>query len=343
MDPLSQAVVGAAVAGCVVLAARRPEYLRASLLIGAVGGLVPDLDIFIRSSTDPLLSLKFHRHFTHALVMAPAVGVLAALLCWPALWFWAKVRPNWRWLWLLATVGVATHGPLDSMTNYGTHLFWPFTERRENWNIISIIDPVFTLTLLALLVAASWRNSRRLVLIAASFMLLYLGLGWFQHQRAVAATQDIAHSRGHVPERVLVNPTLGNQLAWRLVYEYDGKIYTDGVHLGLTTRHYEGSSARLYRLPIGLLPEQSVQGRDFAYFNFFTEGWLVQTDGEGIALKDVRFSALPTEIGGFWGIALNPAQPEVHVRRISFGGRDISQWPILQTMILGRDLPTAEP
>jgi inner membrane protein len=343
MDPLSQAVVGAATAGVVVLAARRPEYLRASLLVGAIGGLVPDLDVLIRSEADPLLGLKFHRHFTHSLVMAPVVGILAGLLSWLALWLWAKVRPNWRWIWLLATVGVATHGPLDSLTNYGTHLFWPFTERRENWNIISIIDPVFTLGLLFLLVLAAVRQSGRVVLAAFIFMGLYFALGTLQHQRAVAATEQLALSRGHQPARILVNPTLGNQLAWRIVYEYEGKMYSDGVHLGPAARVYEGSSAQLYRLPEELLPEDSQQARDFAYFNFFTQGWLVQAPGEGIVLKDARFAALPTEIGGFWGIALNPAEPETHIRRVSFSGRDLRQWPLLKAMILGRGLPVGEP
>ncbi len=340
MDPLSQAVVGAAAGGCVAVLARRPQYLRAGLLVGAIGGLVPDLDIVLRSDSDPLMGLRLHRHFTHALLLAPLVGAVAAVLGWLALWLWGRVVPGWRWLWLLASVGVATHGPLDSMTNYGTHLFWPLTDRRENWNIISIIDPVFTLTLLTLVLVAAVRQSRRVVVLASLFALLYFVLGVAQHIRAVAATQDLAHSRGHTPERILVNPTLGNLLAWRLMYEHQGSLYSDGAHLGLARRIYEGTSAPLYRLPEGLLPPDSLQARDAAYFRFFAADWLVRDERTPeIALRDARFAALPTEIGGFWGIVIDPAKPDTHVRRVSFGGRDPAQWPVLKAMIFGQDLP----
>jgi inner membrane protein len=340
MDPLSQAVVGALGGAAVALVVRRPDYLRAGLLVGMAGGLVPDLDIVIRSASDPLLGIKYHRHFTHALVMAPLVGAVAAVLAWPVLKLFGKTMPNWRWLWLLATAGVATHGPLDALTNYGTHLFWPFTERRESWNLISIIDPVFTFTLLGLLIAAALQKSLRLIKVGLVFATLYLGLGLIQHNRAVGVAEQLATSRGHSPERIMVNPTLGNQLAWRIVYEADGRMYADGVHLGWRARVYEGNSAPLYQLSPSLLPEGSRQAEQFAYFKFFTNDWMVAADTSGLAIKDARFSALPTEIGGFWGVRLNPANPEQSLSWASFGGRDPGQWPMLKAMILGRNVPT---
>jgi len=36
-------------------------------MLGFLSGMAPDLDILIRSSTDPLLSLEYHRQFTHFL------------------------------------------------------------------------------------------------------------------------------------------------------------------------------------------------------------------------------------------------------------------------------------
>jgi len=44
-------------------------------VIGALAGMAPDLDILIRSSSDPLLKLEFHRHFSHSLFFIP-VGTL---------------------------------------------------------------------------------------------------------------------------------------------------------------------------------------------------------------------------------------------------------------------------
>ena len=76
MDPLTQAGVGAAVAAA--LSSR--EQVRLATIVGAIAGVVPDLDILIRSDSDPLLSLQYHRHFSHALIVAPLIGALVAVI-----------------------------------------------------------------------------------------------------------------------------------------------------------------------------------------------------------------------------------------------------------------------
>ena len=58
----------------------RPSYLRLALLVGGLAGGAPNLDFLIRFETDPLLSLQYHRHFTHLLLFAPILGVLIGLL-----------------------------------------------------------------------------------------------------------------------------------------------------------------------------------------------------------------------------------------------------------------------
>ena len=67
MDPLSQAVVGAAVPQS--FAPR--QHLGTITLLGALAGMAPDLDVLIRSSTDPLLFLEYHRQFTHSFFFIP--------------------------------------------------------------------------------------------------------------------------------------------------------------------------------------------------------------------------------------------------------------------------------
>ena len=52
-------------------------------------------------------------------------------------------------------LGYATHALLDSCTTYGTMLFWPFSDVRIAWNTVSIIDPLFTGPILALVVLAA--------------------------------------------------------------------------------------------------------------------------------------------------------------------------------------------
>jgi hypothetical protein len=63
MDPLTQGVLGASVPQAI----SHKKHMVAATLFGAISGMSPDLDSFIRSDTDPLLHLEFHRQFSHSL------------------------------------------------------------------------------------------------------------------------------------------------------------------------------------------------------------------------------------------------------------------------------------
>ena len=124
MDPLSQAVLG----GTAAQLKAEPQQLKQAALLGAISGMAADLDIFIRSNTDPLLSLEYHRHFTHSLAFIPIGGVLCAIF------FYLIFRKRWQLslkqsLWW-CILGYGTHALLDACTSYGTRLYWPFSDQR---------------------------------------------------------------------------------------------------------------------------------------------------------------------------------------------------------------------
>ena len=75
MDPLTQGTIGA-----VLPQALSKKNLGIVALLGFLSGMAPDLDILIRSSTDPLLSLEYHRQFTHSLIFIPFGGLICALI-----------------------------------------------------------------------------------------------------------------------------------------------------------------------------------------------------------------------------------------------------------------------
>ena len=76
MDPFTQGIVGTTVAQS---GSKRDTLVIASI-IGLLAGLSADLDIFIRSSTDPLLFLEYHRHFTHSIFFIPFGAFLITLI-----------------------------------------------------------------------------------------------------------------------------------------------------------------------------------------------------------------------------------------------------------------------
>ena len=94
MDPLSQAALGAALPQ----SASYPERILHATWIGALAGMAPDLDIFIRSDTDPLLFLEFHRQFTHSLIFIPIGALLCSVVFWPLV----RHRLGFFQVWMIA-------------------------------------------------------------------------------------------------------------------------------------------------------------------------------------------------------------------------------------------------
>src|SRR6478736_6703574 len=224
MDPITHVLLGASLG----YAAFGKKLGRTAALAGGLAAFVPDADVFIRSASDPLLAIEYHRGFTHALVFAPVGAALVA-----SLWV---LRRRWRsqalTLWLCCLVAYVSHCLLDAATSYGTQLLWPFSDVRSGWDLISIIDSIFTLVLLAGLLGALVLKKQRFAMLALAFCAGYLVLGGIQHARAVTAQKQLAAHRGHRIERLEVMPTLANNLVWRALYLHKGKIHSDRIRVG---------------------------------------------------------------------------------------------------------------
>ena len=329
MDPLSQGVLGVAAAQAV---SRQPQTRRAAF-IGLVAGLTPDVDVFISSATDPLLSLQFHRQFTHALAFIPVGALFVALVLHPLV---GRNAFRFRTTYLFCLAGYATHGLLDACTSYGTQLLWPFSDLRVAWNNISIIDPLFTLPILLLVMLGIWRRSPVLGRCALIWVVAYLSLGVVQRDRAAAIGHDVAATRGHVVERLSAKPTFGNLLVWKIIYESDGTFFVDAVRVGLSRRHYPGDAIAKLDTTRDLpwLQPGSQQARDVERFRWFSGDYLALVGDNTIT--DIRYSLVPNEIEGLWGIALSPrAAPDEHVRPV--GGRTVNagKWRAFRDMLLG--------
>ncbi|MEZ5302107.1 MAG: metal-dependent hydrolase [Verrucomicrobiales bacterium] len=336
MDPISQGVLGALAAGSF---ARRGEAKR-GIAIGTLGGMAADLDILIRAADDPLLTIEFHRHFTHALVFIPVGALLVALFSWPLL---GRALGFGRTYWF-ALLGYATSGLLDACTSYGTQLLWPFSDARVAWHIISIIDPIFTFTLLFLIAVAFFRNGPALCRVAAAFALAYLALGVVQNRRATAMLEDLAAARGHSAERLSVKPAIANLWLWRGLYIHGGRLYADAIRIpywGTKSRIYEGESTPLVSAgAIGSpVPEGSALEKDLRRFDHFSDGYLGWHPDRPGLLGDLRYSTIPNEIAPLWGIAVDFSKPDQHAPFESVRQTDGATRQRLLAMLKGEDPP----
>ena len=314
MDPLTQAALGAAAAQ----AAAKPKRFLSATLAGAAGGFLPDSDVLIRSSTDPLLSLEFHRHFTHSLAFIPIGGILTAALCAKL----SRGRASFRDLVLPATLGWGTHGLLDSCTSYGTYLYWPFSNERVAWHVISIVDPIFTFPLLA---GVIWAARKRLPRVARAFLaycLLYIGLGAVQLHRAEAVQADLIAQRGHSPVRTEVKPSLGNNILFRAFYDHEGHYFADAIRVPWwgPSRIYEGSSIPAADIESFVAENgvDEVRSRDIDRFAYFSAGYLVEDPRFDGYLSDFRYAAVPNDIAPMWGIDVLGTPAGQHLEWLHF-------------------------
>ena len=304
MDPLTQGLLGGAAAYVVYGRRLGPR----ALLIGAAGGVLPDADVFIRSAADPLLAVETHRQFTHALAFIPFGGFIAALP-------WLARRANralWKPIAGAAIAGYATHGPLDACTTYGTQLFWPFSDARIAWDAISVIDPVFTLTLLAGIIVAAVRRSPRPAAIALVLCLLYLLAGAVQRGRASRVQEQLAAARAHPVAREKVFPTIGNNLVWRSLYRSGRTLHVDRIRVPWfgTPRFSPGTSVRAVDEDGLSAAERSVPRvvTDFRRFRWFSDGWLARDADDPSVIVDVRYSMRTDAFDAIWGIRFHPGR-----------------------------------
>lgn len=302
MDPLTQGLLGAAASQALF----QKQLGRKAWLIGAVGGVLPDADVFIRSDSDPLLAIEHHRGFTHALAFIPVGGAIASL---PWL-IRKKYRYDWKPVLGGAVAAYATHGLLDACTTYGTQLLWPFSSLRVAWNVISIVDPIFTLVLLAGVVAAAWLRRRWPAAAALVLCLMYLGLGTIQRDRALDVQTRVAELRQHTTERQAAFPTIGNLLVWRSLYEAGDSLYADRLRVGFfgDAAWQAGSSVektQLDDLPTSLRRHPRVR-KDYERFAWFSDGWVAAAPDAPDVYGDVRYSLRTDGFDPIWGIRFHP-------------------------------------
>lgn len=151
MDSLTHLFLGGTVGADIAPAHRR----RLALLVGAALRSVPDTDVPIGKllALNPVDDMTWHRGPSHSLFVLIVLGVLIAAACrrWWSLWQEAPRR--WFWMFMICLL---THPLIDAFTRYGTQLFWPLPMPPVMISSIFIIDPLFTLPLIAACIIA-WR------------------------------------------------------------------------------------------------------------------------------------------------------------------------------------------
>lgn len=222
MDSITQFALGAGV-GMAVLG-RRMGVRKAALAGGLLGSL-PDADVFWPFD-DAIDRFVLHRSATHSLV----IHVLATPVLGEGLRLLFRSLRDARWqIYLAVFLCLSTHALLDAMTIYGTRLFWPLWPVPLGLGSVFIIDPLYTLPLLAVTLwgffQRDWsRAFGRALVVAFVVSTSYLGWGVAAQQAAHHRAAQALASAQIAPERLFATPTPFNSLFWRIV-AIDGSRY----------------------------------------------------------------------------------------------------------------------
>lgn len=224
MDSITQVVLGAAV-GEILLGRQLGNK---ALLLGAVGGTLPDMDVIYNLfSHDPIRQLEVHRSYSHSMFTH-------LVLAYPFAYFsnkWNKQNISigkWYLFWFLAFF---THALLDCCTTYGTQLFLPFTNYQVAFNNISVIDPLYTIPFLILLSFCLFfkRNNplRRKflwgsVFISSAYMLMTFAAKYVVHEKFKASLESDTLNYTELN----TTPTMLNAILWCAIAYDDSTLYT---------------------------------------------------------------------------------------------------------------------
>lgn len=183
MDSLTQIVLGAACGEAVL----GKKIGNKALLFGAIGGTIPDLDVYIGSLlyNNEIDAMLFHRGFMHSILFSVLGTFLFGWLTYKLYNSGKRIHTtsikDWYWLFFWSLL---THPILDCFTPYGTQLFTPFSNYRVAFNNIAVADPIYTLPFLICMIVLMFfnrkSNKRGLWLklglgISSAYMLLTIG------------------------------------------------------------------------------------------------------------------------------------------------------------------------
>jgi inner membrane protein len=223
LDSLTQIVLGAGIGELVM----GRKIGNKAILLGAIAGTVPDLDIIATSIiNDPVANLEIHRAYSHALFVHIFLAIPFAYLCFCLV----KKKHSFMsfyWLWFL---GFTTHAILDGFTTYGTQLFLPFSNYLIGLNNISVVDPLYTLPFMGILIWAMFykkENPKRFKIavwsfyVSSAYMLMTFGFKFRVHSQFDSALQS-----QHIKYNYLyTSPTLFNSVLWSGIAATDSFIY----------------------------------------------------------------------------------------------------------------------
>lgn len=286
MDSLSQALLGAATFALV-----KDKYIgKSSLVIGAVAGTIPDLDVLLAPFFNEVAFITVHRSFSHSIIFAFLGSLLFGYIAHRMTRFRYRFK-DWSFAFFLAFF---THSLLDWCTTYGTKMLCPFNGYMFSLNNIHIIEPIYTTILLLGVLLLSFKSMsalkrEKVVKWTLAFSTLYLC--WTGVSKVIANQQFLkeVYARNIQYEKMMISPTPLNSLLW------SGIIKTkEGYYFGTYSLLDSRENIELYFVESRneLIPEIQKFRKGRQYLEYAQDFPLVEVEDELVKIYAIKFGPI---------------------------------------------------
>lgn len=248
------------------------KYSSEALIAGAV---LPDIDhvpIFIKKNH----YLKYHRTFTHSLVIAPIISVMLAYF----IKYWDREGSFWLYA-VLILIGILSHIGLDIVVPYGIKLFYPSGKwYYRDW--ICVID-VIILILLLMPLFGKYLFNKYLFQYAIFLILCFiLFRGYIHHKITAYLKRMYPKTKG-----LGVVPTPVNPFKWWIIIDNQNEyrcFYFNSFNKKQTKAKYFPKNLDDSLINSSLLAKDFLSWARFPYMHITS-----QSDKELAYLADLRF------------------------------------------------------
>jgi len=225
MDTITHTLAGAVIAKAI----HDEKIGKWGTIAGLAMGLFPDSD-FILGLFNRQFYLEYHRDFTHSLLLIPLYALFFS-------WLFVKISKRhhfWSYFKICLPV-LISHAILDLLTSYGTMILSPFSEHRFSWDLVFIIDLVFSgIVFFPLVVSVFWKDKAQWVCRGSLIGLtLYILFCWVQHHQAIELAEAFGKNLNEEVIQVASLPQPVSPYRWANYVETKDKVYQGFVNLTL--------------------------------------------------------------------------------------------------------------
>jgi len=225
MDSITHALTGAVIAKAI----DDKKIGNWGTIAGLAMGVFPDSD-FVLGLLNRQFYLEYHRDFTHSLLLLPFYALFFS-------WIFVKIskRHTFWSFYKISLSALVSHVILDLLTSYGTIIFSPLFEHRFSWDLVFIIDFVFSgIVFFPLLVSIFWKNKARWICRGSLIGLtLYILFCWVQHHRAIELAKAFGKNLSEEVIQVASLPQPFSPFRWANYVETKDKVYQGFMDLHL--------------------------------------------------------------------------------------------------------------